>query len=68
MNIEHHYEVVLVACEEGGYSAFVPALKGCWSEGETETEALDNIRDAIREFITAIHDSYPQESLRVVAV
>ena len=68
MDIEHQYEVVLVSCEEGGFSAFVPALKGCWSEGETEEEALENIRDAIREFLAAIHESYPLESLRMVAV
>lgn len=68
MHIEHQYEVVLVPCEEGGFSAFVPALKGCWSEGETEEEALENIRDAIREFLAGIHESYPRESLRMVAV
>ncbi len=44
------YDVVLVACEEGGYSAYIPSLKGCWSEGETESEALDNIHDAINEY------------------
>ncbi len=68
MNAERLYEVVLVECEEGGYSAFVPALKGCWSEGETEAEALDNIKNAIREYLAAIQDSYPRESLRQVVV
>ncbi|HHE46568.1 MAG TPA: type II toxin-antitoxin system HicB family antitoxin, partial [Bacteroidetes bacterium] len=47
---QRDYDVVLVDCEEGGYTAFVPALRGCWSEGETEEEALDNIRDAIKEY------------------
>jgi predicted RNase H-like HicB family nuclease len=65
---QHHYEVVLRSAEEGGYTAFVPALKGCWSEGETEEEALDNIRDAIREYLSAIHDSYPRELLRSVTL
>ena len=38
---------VLVRPESGGrYSASVPALQGCHSQGETREEALDNIRDA----------------------
>jgi predicted RNase H-like HicB family nuclease len=41
------YDVVLEPAEEGGYTAYVPALRGCVSEGETEEEALDNVRDAI---------------------
>ena len=48
---EHFYEVVLVPAEEGGYSAFVPALKGCWSEGETEEEATANVLEAIQELL-----------------
>lgn len=30
----------------GGYSVSVPALPGCYSEGETLPEALDNIKEA----------------------
>jgi predicted RNase H-like HicB family nuclease len=41
------YDVVLEPSEDGGYTVFVPALRGCVSEGETEEEALENIRDAI---------------------
>ena len=41
------HDVVLEPSEEGGYTAYVPALRGCVSEGETEEEALENIRDAI---------------------
>ncbi len=33
--------------EEGGYIAHCPALKGCWSQGETIDETLTNIADAI---------------------
>jgi len=62
------YDVVLVDCEEGGYSAFVPALRGCWSEGETEAEAMENIQDAIREYLQAIKDAYKNQTLRIVSV
>jgi len=68
MPLTQQYEVVLVACEEGGFSAFVPALRGCWSEGDTEAETLENIRDAIHEYLEAIREAYPKESLRLVAV
>ena len=45
------YKVVLQESEEG-YSVSCPALPGCWSQGETEEEALENIKDAIEEFLT----------------
>jgi predicted RNase H-like HicB family nuclease len=49
------YKVLLHRTEEG-ISVSVPGLPGCWSEGETEDEALENIRDAIREYLAALED------------
>ena len=40
------YKVALHKCEEG-YSFLVPDLQGCRSQGETEKEALENIKSAI---------------------
>ena len=34
--------------EDGGYVAQCPAIKGCWSQGDTIEEALLNIEEAIR--------------------
>jgi predicted RNase H-like HicB family nuclease len=34
----------------------VPGFPGCWSEGDTEEEALENIQDAIREYLAAVKD------------
>ena len=42
-----NYDVVLEPSEEGGYTVYVPALRGCVSEGDSEEEALENIKDAI---------------------
>ncbi|HET6232932.1 MAG TPA: type II toxin-antitoxin system HicB family antitoxin [Longimicrobiaceae bacterium] len=46
------YEVTLHESEDG-VAASCPALPGCWSQGATEAEALENIRDAIREYLAA---------------
>lgn len=45
------FKVVLEASEEGGYTAYVPSLPGCISEGETVKEALKNIREAIELYL-----------------
>jgi len=44
------YKVALYQTEEG-FSVSVSGLPGCWSQGETEEEALKNIEDAIREYL-----------------
>jgi predicted RNase H-like HicB family nuclease len=49
------YKVVLQKSEEG-YSVSCPGLPGCWSQGATEAEALENIQDAIREYLAAVND------------
>lgn len=49
------YKVRLQQSEEG-FSVSVPRLPGCWSQGETEAEALDNIRAAIDEYLAARAD------------
>jgi predicted RNase H-like HicB family nuclease len=49
------YPVVLKKSEEG-YAVGCPALPGCWSQGATEEEALQNIRIAIREYIEVLHE------------
>ena len=47
------YKVVLKKSREG-YSVSCPGLPGCWSQGKTEDEALENIQDAIREYLEAV--------------
>jgi predicted RNase H-like HicB family nuclease len=49
------YKVALHRSEEG-YSVSVPGLPGCWSQGATEQEAVDNIRDAIREYLSVAEE------------
>ena len=47
------YKIVLQKSEEG-YSVSCPGLPGCWSQGATEAEALENIQDAIREYLATV--------------
>lgn len=44
------YDVQILKSDEG-YAVWCPALPGCWSQGATEAEALQNIRDAISEYL-----------------
>lgn len=46
------YPVILKNSEEG-YAVACPALPGCWSQGDTEEDALANIRIAIEEYLAA---------------
>ncbi len=48
--------VVLEPSDEGGYTAVVPSLPGCISEGETRDEALANIREAIELYLEPVED------------
>ncbi len=48
--------VVLEPSDEGGYTAMVPALPGCISEGDTREEALANIEEAIRLYLEPVDD------------
>jgi predicted RNase H-like HicB family nuclease len=47
------YRVVLHPSEEG-FAVSCPGLPGCWSQGDTEAEALENIRIAITEYLDAV--------------
>jgi predicted RNase H-like HicB family nuclease len=49
------YEVVLKESEEG-FAVWVPALPGCASQGTTESEALENIQDAIEGHLAVLNE------------
>jgi predicted RNase H-like HicB family nuclease len=46
------YRVILIE-HDGGVSVSCPALKGCHSQGRTREEALENIREAIQDWLAA---------------
>ncbi len=61
------YKVVLNESKEG-YSISCPGLPGCWSQGETEEEALANIRDAISEYLAVVNEMIKDADVREVEV
>ena len=61
------YKVAVLRSEEG-VSVSCPGLPGCWSQGDTEEEALENIQDAIREYLTAVEESLKSKEVREVEV
>lgn len=61
------YKIAIEQSDEG-YSVSVPGLPGCWSQGATETEAIDNIREAIREYLLVRDDLVRDSDIREVEV
>jgi len=61
------YKVALHHSDEG-YAASVPGLPGCWSQGATESEALENIRVAIVEYLSVVDEQLRGEDVRVVEI
>jgi len=55
--------VILEPSEDGGFTAVVPALPGCISEGETREEALRNIREAIELYLEPVEDDVVHSSV-----
>jgi predicted RNase H-like HicB family nuclease len=61
------YRIALHQSDEG-FSVFVPGLPGCWSQGATEEEAIENIKDAIREYLSVVNEQLRGEDVREVDV
>ena len=50
------YSAVLHKAEEGGYWAEVPALPGCYSQGESVEEALAHVKEAIELYVDTLRE------------
>ena len=61
------YRVNIKETEEG-YSIWVPGLPGCWSQGKTEQEALENIKDAIQAYLETVEEISEDKESRYVEV
>ena len=53
---------------EFGYDVSCPTLRGCHSQGATEDEAIEAIRDAIQEYLAALRDMKRDQKLLTIDV
>ena len=61
------YKVRLENTEEG-YAVWCPGLPGCWSQGATEEEALENTKDAIKTYLETVEILNQNKTTRLVEV
>ena len=61
------YKVNLKKTDEG-YAIWCPGLPGCWSQGASEEEALENIKDAIETYLATINELVKDKETRLVEV
>jgi predicted RNase H-like HicB family nuclease len=61
------YRVALKKTDEG-YSVWVPGLPGCWSQGKSENEALENITDAIEGYLEVVQGLTDKQETRYVEI
>jgi predicted RNase H-like HicB family nuclease len=61
------YKIVIQHSDEG-VSVSVPGLPGCWSQGRDESEAVENIKDAIREYLAAVDAQVQDAEVREIEV
>lgn len=61
------YKVKIEKTDEG-YAVWCPGLPGCWSQGRTEEEALENIKDAIETYLATVEELTKDKETRQVEV
>ena len=65
----HEYTVILHEAEEGGYWLDVPALEGCYTQGETVEETLENAKEAIALYLESLkehHERVPKDGAHLL--
>lgn len=54
--MNYYYKIIIEPQDEGGYTAYVPKLPGCVSEGETYDETMENIKEAIELYVETLKE------------
>jgi predicted RNase H-like HicB family nuclease len=60
----YEFDVVIIEDEVGGYVAFVPALPGCHTQGDSLQELIDNVKEAIELYLETLTEEEKKELLR----
>ncbi|HDQ26838.1 MAG TPA: type II toxin-antitoxin system HicB family antitoxin [bacterium] len=50
------FNIILEPAEEGGFNVSVPALDGCFTQGTTEEEAINNAKEAILAYLEGLEN------------
>ena len=61
-------KIVLEPSEDGGFTAYVPSLPGCISEGDTREDALKNIKEAITLYLEPVEDDIVKNTGEIVEI
>ncbi len=64
MDRVREFDIVIMEDESGGYVAFVPALPGCHTQGETIEELMANVREAIELYLETLTEEELEELSR----
>lgn len=60
----YEFDVIVVEDETGGYLAFMPALPGCHTQGDTLGELMDNAKEAIELYLETLTKEEREDILR----
>ncbi|HUT16915.1 MAG TPA: type II toxin-antitoxin system HicB family antitoxin [Acidobacteriota bacterium] len=58
------FDVVLLEDETGGYIAIVPALPGCHTQGDTLTEIVENVKEAIDLYVGTLTEQEKEDLMK----
>lgn len=63
-NVMLEFDTIILEDETGGFIAFVPALPGCHTQGDTLQELMENVREAIELYLETLTEEEKKELLR----
>jgi predicted RNase H-like HicB family nuclease len=60
----YEFDTIIIEDESGGYVAFVPALPGCHTQGDTLQELMENVKEAVELHLETLTEEEKKELLR----
>lgn len=63
----YDFVVIIEKDEDGFYIGSVPAIRGCYSQGKTIDELMENIKEAI-ELCLEVEKEFPKEEMEFVGI
>jgi antitoxin HicB len=65
LEVKVRLQAIALLEEGGGYSVVVPALHGCYTQGDTIEEARANVVEAADGWLAATHDQRREQAIRI---